>query len=493
MNRSMIRFILGKVLWIEGLLILPVCLTGLIYRETVGLWYLAVAAGAVLLGLAMSRTKPASPVFYLKEGCVTTALSWILMSFVGALPLWLSREIPRFTDAMFEMTSGFTTTGASILTDVEAMSHCALLWRSLSHWIGGMGVLVFLLAVVPLSGGSHMNLMLAESPGPSVGKLVPRVKSTARILYAIYLGLTVLEFVFLLAGRMPVFDSVCTSLGTAGTGGFGIKNDSFAGYSVYLQWVTAIFMVLFGVNFNAYYLILLRQVREAGRMEEVRCYFAIIAAGTAVIFLNILHLCQNAFDALGKAFFQVASVITTTGFATADFDLWPTASKTVLIMLMFVGACAGSTGGGMKVSRYIIMVKTIAKEFGSYIHPKSIKKLKMDGKPIEHEVVRSTNVYFITFFLLFAASVFLVSLEGQDPVTSFTAVVATINNIGPGLAAVGPAANFAGLSVGSKWVLIFDMLAGRLELFPMLILFCPALWRDAHRPRRHTAVRKRDE
>lgn len=478
MNRSMIRYILGHVLLVEGLLMLPCCLVAAFYQEWEGVWYLAVGLAAAALGLIFRRKKPKSPVFYLKEGCVSTALSWVLMSAVGCLPFLLTGEISSFTDAMFETASGFTTTGASILTDVEALSHVSLFWRSFTHWIGGMGVLVFLLAVVPLSGGSHINLMRAESPGPSVGKLVPRLRYTARILYLIYLGLTLLELTLLLAGGMPFFDAVNASFATAGTGGFGIKNSSMADYSVYIQWVVGIFMVLFGVNFNAFYLILLRRVREAAAMEEVRCYLAIIGAATAIIFFNILKLCGGAFDALTKAFFQVASIITTTGYSTANFDLWPETSRFVLVLLMFVGACAGSTGGGIKVSRFVILGKTILKEFGSYIHPKSIKKIKMDGKPIEHEVVRSTNVYFITFLMLFTLSAFLVTLEGQDLVTSFTAVAATINNIGPGLGAVGPVCNFAGLTNLSKWVLTFDMLAGRLELFPMLMLFHPALWKE---------------
>ena len=347
-----------------------------------------------------------------------------------------------------------------------------------------MGVLVFLLAVVPLNGGYHMNLMRAESPGPSVGKLVPKVRATARILYLIYIGMTALELLLLLLGRMPTFEAICTSMATAGTGGFGLKNDSMASYSPYLQWVVAIFMLLFAVNFNAYYLLLLRRFREAFSMEEVHCFFGIVGAAVLVIFCAILKSCNGVFDALTKTVFQVASVVSSTGYCSTDFNLWPQTARLTLVLLMFVGACAGSTGGGFKVSRLVILVKSIKKEFGSYIHPKSVKKVRMDGKPIEHEVVRSTNVYFITFMLIYVASVFLVSLEGQDLGTCFTAVLATLNNIGPGLNAVGPAANFGGLAGFSKWVLIFDMLAGRLELFPVLILFHPALWKDALASRR---------
>ena len=484
MNRSIIRYILGCVLTVEGLLMLTVCGAALWYGESQGWTYLAVGAGAAILGWLLIRKKPASTVFYLKEGCVSTALSWMLMSLVGCLPLYLTGEIPGFTDALFETVSGFTTTGASILSDVEALSHCALFWRSLTHWIGGMGVLVFLLAVVPLNGGYHMNLMRAESPGPSVGKLVPKVRATARILYLIYIGMTALELLLLLLGRMPTFEAICTSMATAGTGGFGLKNDSMASYSPYLQWVVAIFMLLFAVNFNAYYLLLLRRFREAFSMEEVHCFFGIVGAAVLVIFCTILKSCNGVFDALTKTVFQVASVVSSTGYCSTDFNLWPQTARLTLVLLMFVGACAGSTGGGFKVSRLVILVKSIKKEFGSYIHPKSVKKVRMDGKPIEHEVVRSTNVYFITFMLIYVASVFLVSLEGQDLGTCFTAVLATLNNIGPGLNAVGPAANFGGLAGFSKWVLIFDMLAGRLELFPVLILFHPALWKDALASRR---------
>ncbi len=392
--------------------------------------------------------------------------------------LFLSGEIPSLTDALFETVSGFTTTGASILNNVEGLSYCALFWRSFTHWIGGMGVLVFLLAVIPLSGGSHINLMRAESPGPSVGKLVPKIRYTARILYIIYFAMTILEIILLLLGDMPLFDALTTSFGTAGTGGFGIKNDSFMSYSPYLQWVVTIFMILFGVNFNAYYLLLFGKIKHALSMEEVRTYFIIIFAAAGVIFFNILETCSGIFDALTQSMFQVGSIITTTGFSSVDFNLWPQASKSILVLLMFIGACAGSTGGGIKVSRFILLVKTIAKELNSYIHPKSIKKIKMEGKPVEHEVVRSTNVYFITFMILFSASVLAISFEGKDLITNFTAVAATINNIGPGLELAGPTQNFGHFSLFSKYVLIFDMLAGRLELFPLLILFHPEAWKD---------------
>lgn len=487
MNGSMIRFILGYVLKVEAILMLPFCLVALIYGEKEGFCYLAVAVVSLLVGVIVTWKKPKNTVFYLKEGCVATALSWIVMSLAGCLPFWLTGEIPNFTDALFETISGFTTTGASILSDVEALSHVSLLWRSFTHWIGGMGVLVFLLAIIPMSGGSNINLMRAESPGPSVGKLVPKMRYTARILYVIYFGMTLLEIILLVAGRMPLFDAVATGFGTAGTGGFGIKNDSVASYSSYIQWVVTIFMILFGVNFNAYYLILFGKIKKALCMEEVRYYFLIILGSVAIIFTSLLQTTGNILDSLRHASFQVASIITTTGFSTADFDLWSQACKTVLVLLMFVGACAGSTGGGIKVSRLVVLFKTMIKELNSYIHPKSIKKIKIEGKPVEHEVVRAINVYLVTFVILFSVSVFLLAFEGRDLLTNFTAVTATINNIGPGLGMVGPTQNFGFFSPLSKYVLMFDMLAGRLELFPLLILFHPAVWKEMFTRRKKEA------
>ena len=479
MNKQMIRYILGQVLRIEGILMLLPCVVAVIYREKEGYVILGVAALCFFLGTAATIRKPESQVFYLKEGCVATALSWIVMSVFGCLPFYLTGAIPSFVDAMFETISGFTTTGSSILTDVEALAMSLNFWRCFTHWIGGMGVLVFLLAVIPLSGGSHINLMRAESPGPSVGKLVPKIRYTARILYIIYVGMTLVQIVLLLIGYMPLYDALTITFGTAGTGGFAIKSDSISSYSPYLQWVITIFMILFGVNFNAYYLILFRKFKKAAAIEEVRYYFLVILAATAFIAWSLCRSAMGFADALRHAAFQVGSIITTTGFATTDFNLWSGSCKTVLVLLMFIGACAGSTGGGIKVSRFVLLIKTVKKELNSYIHPKSIKKIKVDGKPVEHEVVRSTNVYFITFMILFVLSVFLVSLEGKDLVTAFTAVATTINNVGPGLEQVGPMANFAHLTNLSKIVLSFDMLAGRLELFPLLILFHPSLWKDA--------------
>lgn len=478
MNTSMIRYTLGQVLKLEALLMLLPCIVAVCYREQTGFYFLIAAALCAGIGFLISIRKPTNMTFYLKEGCLATSLSWILLSLFGAMPFYFSREIPSFTDALFETISGFTTTGTTILSNVEALSHCMLFWRSFTHWIGGMGVLVFLLAIIPLSGASHINLMRAESPGPSVGKLVPKLRYTARILYVIYFGFTALELILLLAGRMPFFDALTTAIGTAGTGGFGIKNDSMTSYSPYIQWVVTIFMILFGVNFNAYYLLFFGHIKKALTMEEVKYYFIVIICSILIIFLNILQSCASAFEALTHSAFQVASIITTTGFSTADFDLWPENAKTVLVLLMFVGACAGSTGGGIKVSRFVIAIKTLGKELTSYIHPKSVKKIKFEGKPVEHDVVRSINVYFITFIIIFCASVFLVSIEERDFVTNVTAVAATINNIGPGLSLAGPTQNFGFFSNFSKFVFMFDMLAGRLELFPMLMLFHPVLWKD---------------
>ena len=478
MNTSMIRYILGNILKLQALFLLLPSATALIYKEDTFVPYIVVAFSCFVLGLMMTWKKPEDPVFYLKEGCVATALSWIVLSLSGAFPFVLTGEIPHFIDALFETASGFTTTGSSILSNVEALSRSSLMWRSFSHWVGGMGVLVFLLAVIPMSGGSNINLMKAESPGPSVGKLVPKIRSTARILYMIYIGLGILMFLLLLCGKMPVFDALTTTFGTAGTGGFGIKNDSIASYSPYIQWVVTIFMLLFGVNSNAYYLILLRNAKKAFKMEEVRWYFAIIFLSVFVIFTDLMQFYPSLGDAIRDAFFQVAAIITTTGFATADFNLWSATSKSTLVLLMFVGACAGSTGGGLKVSRLMILIKTIFKELTSYTHPKSIVKIKMDDKPIEHEVVRSANVYFITYMIIFVVSVFCLTFENKDLVTVFTAVAATFNNIGPGLEMVGPTANFAHFSDFSKLVMIFDMIAGRLELFPLLMLFHPELWKD---------------
>ena len=412
----------------------------------------------------------------MREGFATTALSWIVISIMGAVPFVLTGCIPDPIDALFETVSGFTTTGASILPAVEGLPRGILLWRSFTHWIGGMGVLVFLLTLLPLTGGSHVNLMKAKSPGPQVDKLVPKVQSTAKLLYGIYLALTLAQRVFLMAGGMPLFESLLTAFGTAGTGGFGFKNDSFAQFSPYIQWVVTIFMILFGVNFNFYFLLLLRRFRRAVSSEEVRAYLGIILVSIGIITLNIRSMYSGLGEALRHAAFQVGSIITTTGFSSCDFDLWPTLSKQLLVLLMFVGACAGSTGG-MKVSRILIFRKTVGKELKQAMHPQVVAPVRMDGKMLSHETIRTTNVYLCAYLFILVASIMLISLDGFDMVTNFTAVVATLNNIGPGLSQVGLMMNLAGFSNPAKLVLIFDMLAGRLELFPMLVLFLPSAWR----------------
>lgn len=421
--------------------------------------------------------RPKQAVFYAKDGFVSVGLSWVVLSVMGALPFVISGSIPHPVDALFETVSGFTTTGSSILSDVEALPKCMLFWRSFTHWVGGMGVLVFMLTILPMSGGYHMNLMRAESPGPSVERFVPTVKSTAKILYGIYICLSLLELLLLLVGKMPMFDALTLTFGTAGTGGFGIKNDSIGSYTTYQQTVITIFMILFGVNFNVYFLFLLKKIRQGLKNEELRAYLGIILGAILLITVNIAGKFGNPFLAFHHAAFQVGSIITTTGYSTVDFDTWPTFSKTVLVLLMFIGASAGSTGGGIKVSRIVILAKSVKKELKQYLHPHSISKIKMDGKPVEHEVVRSINVFLIAYLLIYAVSMLIVSLDNFDFTTTFTSVAATINNIGPGLDLVGPAANFGILSVPSKLVLIFDMLAGRLEIFPLLLLFVPDTWR----------------
>ena len=480
MNISMIRYILGKVTLIVGLLMLIPCICALWYGESEGIVYIIVSLSLVLLGFLVALKKPHNTTIYLREGLVATSLSWIFMSIGGALPMCLTGEIPNFIDSLFESVSGFTTTGASILSDVEALSHTTLLWRSTTHLIGGMGVLVFLLAVLPTKGGSQVNLMKAESPGPTVGKLVPKLRQTAKILYLIYIGLVVLEFLFLLFGGYSAFDSINTAFATAGTGGFGIKNDSITSFSLYGKWVVAIFMMLFGVNFNFYYFMIMRQFRKGFEMGEVKVYLGIVLVSTAIIAVNIYHMCENLCTTITDSFFQVLTVMTTTGFSTTNFDLWPSTSRLILFMLMFVGACAGSTGGGIKVSRFMIIIKTLKKEMNSLLHPKNVHKIQSDGKPVDHDTVRSVNVYFVAFTVIFVISAFIISFEGKDLTTTLSSVAATINNIGPGFNLVGPTCNFGWFSPLSKLVFIFDMLAGRLEIFPLLILFHPLLYKSIY-------------
>lgn len=476
MNIGIVFYFLGWVLGIEGILMILPCVVALIYQEPSGFYFLGVALFCGISGWLLAHKKLKSTVFYAKEGFVAVSLSWIVLSFFGALPFFLSGEIPLLEDALFEVISGFTTTGASVLSDVEALSRCMLMWRSFTHWIGGMGVLVFILAVLPLAGGYNIHIMRAESPGPSVGKLVPRVRTTAKILYLIYLFITVVQIILLLFTGMPLFDSMAMSFGTAGTGGFGIVNSSCGDYTALQQWIFTIFMILFGVNFNVYYLFLIRKPKDALHCEEMRGYLGIILVSTLLITWNIRGMFPNILTALRHAAFQVGSIITTTGYSTTDFDLWPGFSKTILVSLMFIGACAGSTGGGIKVSRIAIAVKTVNKELSSLIHPRNVKVLKYEGKPIEHNVLRSINTYLVAYILIFVVSLLLISLDNFDLTTNFTSIAATLNNIGPGLEKVGPTCNFGIFSPFNKYILMFDMLAGRLELFPMLLLFSPRTW-----------------
>jgi trk system potassium uptake protein TrkH len=477
MNYGIIFYIVGWVVKVEALFMLLPAVVSAIYGEKNTGVFFGCAVVFFVLGKILTIKKPKNNGFYAREGFVTVALSWVVMGILGAVPFVISREIPRIEDAVFEIVSGFTTTGASILTDVEAMSKSMLFWRSFSHWIGGMGVLVFVLAILPMAGGQNIYLIKAESTGPSVGKLVPRLRKTAIYLYGIYIALSVTQFVLYLLGNMPVFDAVCYVFGTAGTGGFGIKGDSMASYSTYIQMVTAVFMFLFGINFNFFFLLLLRRFRLAFGMEEVRWYFVIYAVATALICLNLCQTTGSLAINVRDAIFQVSSMMTSTGYATADFDKWPQLSRYIICVVMFIGACTGSTGGGIKVARFVIYFKQIGKQLEFLIHPRSVKILRMDEKKIEHNTIRVVNTYLLVYIVIFALSMLVLSLDNFDLTTTFTAVSATLNNIGPGLGMVGPTGNFSEFSVISKLVMIFDMLAGRLEIFPMLMLFTPAVWR----------------
>jgi trk system potassium uptake protein TrkH len=420
--------------------------------------------------------KPKNTTLYAREGFIIVSMSWILLSLFGALPFMFSGSTEHFIDALFESASGFSTTGASIFSDVESLPKSILMWRSFSHWVGGMGVLVFVMAFLPLSGGQNMHIMRAESPGPEVSKLVPRVKNTAKILYLIYLGITALQFIAMLISGMSAFDSLNTAFATAGTGGFGFKNYSFASATAAQQIIVTVFMLVFSINFNSYYLILKTKFRDAFN-SEVKVFLGVVAAAVILITVNIHSSYGSVWEALRHAAFSVASLISTSGFSTENFDVWPELSKLILVFVMFVGACAGSTGGGIKISRIIILFKGFVREINTLIHPKQVKKITIDSRPVEHQVVRSVSAYIVCYVIVFALSLLIIALDNFSFTTNFTAVTATINNIGPGLEGVGPTANYAGFSALSKITLIFNMLAGRLELFPMLILFSPTTWK----------------
>ena len=476
MNRKMVSYVLGIVLLLQSLMMSLPLIAAFYYHENTVSSFLITIGVLAATGFILTRFKPENKTIYSREGIIIVSFGWILLSLFGALPFTISGEIPNYIDAVFEAVSGFTTTGASILTDVEAMSKSMLFWRSFTHWLGGMGVLVFLMAVLPLAGGGgNIFLMRAESPGPDVGKLVPKSNHTARILYGIYFAMTVIEIIMLKIGGMGWYESITLSFGTAATGGFGVLSTSIGGYSLYSQIVIGVFMALFGVNFNLYFLILCGKFKDAIKNEELRTYFAIMFGAIAIIAFDIRNIYGTIGQSLHSAAFQVASVMTTTGYSTADFDKWPELSRMILIFIMCIGGSAGSTAGGLKVSRVMLMLKNTKKEFNRILHPRSVSIIRFDGKRVSNEVAQSTNVYFTVYMIIFVISVLLVSFDNMDMTSNVTGVVATLNNIGPGLGIVGPAGNFASYSMFSKIIFIFDMLLGRLEIFPLLLLFSPKM------------------
>lgn len=481
MNKRSIIYILGWVLIVEAVAMQIGTITSLIYGEKEAWYFVLIGVVSAILGvLAIKVKKPKNMVLYQKAGFASTALSWILLSLVGCMPFWLSGEIPSFIDAFYETVSGITTTGATILNDVEALSKGMLMWRSFLHWLGGMGVIVFLLAIIPKLGGQqNIFLMKAESPGPIIGKAVPRMRNYATMLYGIYITLTALEFILLLFGGLNVFEAINTSFSTAGTGGFGIYNSNAAAFdSYYVQTVIAVFMLLFGINFSVYLCFIARKFKQSLKFEELWIYLGIVAVSTAIIAFNISSI-YKPYDAFHQSFFYVSSIISTTGFGLTDVNKWPELSKTVIIILTFIGASAGSTGGGFKISRIILLFKEVRKEFSLLVHPRNVKLVKMDGKAVNHDIMRTTSMYLVLYIGVFAISFLLVSIDNMDFTTSFTAVAANLNNTGPGLGAVGPVGNYADFSILSKIVFIFDMLAGRLEIYPLLLLFAPSAWKKS--------------
>ena len=467
----MIRYLLGVILLIEAVFMTLSSIVSLSYSENVFPFLITIAI-IICISLPFVIFKPKNTQIFAKEGFVTVASGWLLLSAFGALPFFFSGFFPNYIDALFESISGFTTTGATILTDVEALPKGILFWRSLTHWLGGMGVLVFMLAILPSAGGQTMHLMRAEVPGPTKGKLVPKMRQSSLILYGIYVVLTAIQLVLLVIFGMPLYDAAVTAFGTAGTGGFAVLNSSIAGYnSPAIEWIVAIFMLLFGVNFNIYFFILMGKIKDVLQSEELRVYLIICAAATALITLNTITMFDSVSDGIRASFFQVTSIMSTTGFSTADFNLWPSFSKTVLLILMVTGACAGSTAGGLKISRLIILFKNALKEIRHVRSPKSINVVRLNGEAISTETVRSAAGYFIVYVLILISSVLLISVDAFSLETNLSAVLATLNNIGPGLDAVGPMSNFSVYSYFSKIILSFNMLIGRLEIMPMMILF----------------------
>ena len=477
MNYSMIIYILGHLLRYEAIFMVLPTVTGFVYGEHQAYAFLGVAMITFLIGTILTIKQPGTRQIFTKDGAVTVALGWIVLSFFGALPLTFSGDIPFFIDALFETISGFTTTGASILNDVEALSHASLMWRSFTHWVGGMGVFVFILSLLPMMGGSTMQLMKAESPGPSVDKFVPKVRDTAKLLYKIYIVITMIQMIVLLLAKMPVFDTLTLTFGTVGTGGFGVKNDSLGSYTPLQQNIITFFMIISGINYSFYFLIISKKLKDAFRLEEVRWYLGILFGAVTIITLNTMHMYSGIGETLRHAFFQVSSIITTTGYSSTDFNLWPELSKNIIILLMIIGACAGSTAGGFKISRMLIVLKSIKKELSIMIHPREIKKIRLDGHVVKPEVLQTAHVYLVIYCALFLLSVLLISVDNFDFTTNFTAVAATFNNIGPGLAGVGPMSNFDIYSTFSKIVLMIGMLIGRLELYPIMLLLLPATWK----------------
>ncbi|MGO3604416.1 MAG: TrkH family potassium uptake protein [Enterococcus malodoratus] len=479
MNKKMILFTLGKLLKVEAVLLLLPLLVSLIYREKIAIVYAAVSALVFIVGLLLSWKKPKNRNIYAKEGFFIVGVSWCLLSFFGALPFVFSGEIPSFTDAFFETVSGFTTTGSSILSTLSNISQASLFWRSFTHWVGGMGILVFTVAFIPIASGRTMHILKAEMPGPVIGKLVSKVRVTARILYVIYTVLTLIQIVLLALGGMPIFDSILNSFATAGTGGFAMSDSGIAGYnSAYIDGVITVFMILFGINFNLIYFFLIGKIAPVLKSEELRGYLGIIAVSTILITINISTQYSSYLTAFRYAVFQVASIITTTGFTTTNYDLWPMFSQVILLLLMFIGACAGSTGGGIKVSRIQMLAKHAIQEMKRIVHSRSVTTLNFEGEAIAPKTIGNIHSYLVLYLLVFAGSLMILSLENIDFQTTFSAVATCINNVGPGFKAIGPTGNFGFLSDLSKWTLSFAMLAGRLEIFPILLLFSKSFWKS---------------